>query len=164
MQGELVTESPVYWAFLVYGKMDFVKYKEIEVRKKPSFWRFIPWLSSYTAQAIISRIYVSEEIFKSLKLKNTNPKMIAVLEHEKKHIERQKELGPFKFGVKYLFSPKFRFQEELIAIRESMKYLKTKKLSFDIERSAGFLSSWLYLWMTSYDKAKSELEKIWDEV
>jgi len=89
--------------------------------------------------------------------------LIATLEHERKHIERQQEIGLFKFGFKYFFSPKFRFQEELVAIRESMKHLKRNKLNFDIDRGAKFLSSWLYLWMISYDEAKEKLEKAWKE-
>lgn len=140
-----------------------MKYKRIEVKKKPEFWKFIPWLSSYTAQSFFSKIYVSNEIFESLNSKNPSPRFIATLEHERKHIERQREAGLVQFGVRYLFSPKFRLQEELIAIKESMKYLKKNGLSFDINRGAKFLSSWLYLWMTSYDKAKEKLKKIWKE-
>lgn len=136
-----------------------VKYKGITIKKKPSFWRFIPWLSSYTAQAFFSKIYVSEELFNNLK----KPRSIATLEHERKHIERQKELGLINFGVRYVFFPKFRLHEELLAIEKSMKYLKRRGLDFDIERAAGFLSSWLYFWMTSYDKVKRKLEKAWEE-
>jgi len=141
-----------------------VKYKGITVKKKPNFWNFLPWLSSYTAQAFFSKIYVSEEIFDNLKSKKPKPRSIATLEHERKHIERQKELGPINFGIRYIFSPEFRFSEELLAIKESMKYLKRKGLDFDIERAAGFLSSRLYFWMTSYDKARRELERIWKEI
>lgn len=138
-----------------------MQFKGIEVKRKPFLWQFIPWLSSYTAQAISPNIYVSKEVFENLQSKTPNPRFIAALEHEKKHIERQGELGFLRFGVQYLFYPRFRFQEELIAIKETMKYLKKNGLVFDIGRSARYLSSWLYLWMISYDKAKKELEKIW---
>ena len=141
-----------------------MKYKGIVVREKPKIWEFIPWLSSYTAQAIYPNIYVSKEVYEDLGKKKPNPKFVAVLEHEKKHIERQKELGFIKFGIGYLFFPKFRFQEELSAIREGTKYLKKNKLTFNTERSAKYLSSWLYLWMVSYDKAKKELDRIWHEI
>ena len=141
-----------------------MEYKGIVVREKPKIWEFIPWLSSYTAQAIYPNIYVSKAVYEDLGKKNPNPKFVAVLEHEKKHIERQKELGFIKFGIGYLFFPKFRFQEELSAIREGTKYLKKNKLTFNTERSAKYLSSWLYLWMVSYDKAKKELDRIWHEI
>ena len=58
----------------------------------------------------------------------------------------------------------FRFQEELLAIKASMKYLKRKKLTFDTDKSARHLSSWLYLWMVSYDRAKRELDKAWNDM
>ena len=141
-----------------------MEYKGITVKKKPKIWEFIPWLSSYTAQAIYPNIYVSKAVYEDLGKKNPNPKFVAVLEHEKKHIERQKELGFIKFGIGYLFFPKFRFQEELSAIREGTKYLKKNKLTFNTERSAKYLSSWLYLWMVSYDEAKKELDRIWHEI
>ena len=141
-----------------------MEYKGIVVKKKPKNWDFIPWLSSYTAQAIYPNIFVSKEVYEDLSRSKPNHKFVAVLEHEKKHIERQKELGFIKFGVGYLFSPKFRFQEELLAIKEGMKYLKKNKLTFDTERSAKYLSSWLYLWMVSYDEAKKELDRIWHEI
>ena len=135
-----------------------MEYKGIVVKKKPKNWDFIPWLSSYTAQAIYPNIFVSKEVYEDLSRSKPNHKFVAVLEHERKHIERQKELGFIKFGIGYLFSTKFRFQEEFLAIKEGMKYLKKNKLTFDTERSAKYLSSWLYLWMVSYDEAKKELD------
>lgn len=141
-----------------------LKYKGITVKKKPKLWDLIPWLFSYTAQAIYPNIFVSERVWENLSRIRSNAYYVAALEHEKKHIERQKKLGFFNFGVKYLFLPKFRFKEELFAIKASMKYLKEKKLNFDIEGKAKFLSSWLYLWMISYDRAKEELEKAWEDI
>lgn len=141
-----------------------MKYKGITIKRKPNFWNLLPWLSSYTAQAFFSKIYVSEELYNDLKSKKPKPRSIATLEHERKHIERQKKLGLINFGIRYVFFPKFRLDEELLAIKESMKYLKRRGLDFDIERATGFLSSWLYFWMTSYNEAKRELEKIWEEV
>jgi len=135
-------------------------YEGFRIKIKPFLWQFLPWLSSYTAQAIYPNIYVSKKVFENLKSKNPNPRFIAILEHEIKHLQRQKELGIIKFGIKYLLSPKFRFQEELLAIKEEMRYLKSKKLLFSIERAAKYLSSWLYFWMIPYQKAKEELEKI----
>jgi len=140
-----------------------MEYKKIEVKKKPIFWRILPWLYRYTAQALYPSIYVSPEIYENLQSKNPKQKFIAVLEHERKHIERQKEMGLLVFGVKYLLSPKFRLNEELVADKEAMRIYKRYKLSYDFDRTAHFLSSSLYLWMTSFENAKKELEKIWEE-
>jgi len=140
-----------------------MEYKGVKVIRKPSFLNFIPGFS-YTAQAISPLIFVTKEVYESLCSENPNPKFVAVLEHEKKHIERQKSLGFFNFGVKYLFSPEFRFQEELLATKEGMKYFKKNGLNFDTTKSAKFMSSWLYLWMVPYERAKKELDKLWEEL
>lgn len=140
-----------------------MEYKGIKVIKKPSFLGFIPGFS-YTAQAISPFILVSAEVYGNLISKNPNPRYIAALEHEKKHVEREKELGFINFGIKYLFSPEFRFQEELLATKEGMKYFKQNKLDFDTSRSAKFMSSWLYLWMVPYERAKRELDRAWEEI
>jgi hypothetical protein len=145
-------------------KREGINYQGISVKKKAKLLELLPWLSSYTAQAVYPNIFVSSEVFENLRQSNPDLRFIAVLEHEKKHIERQEEMGVFKFGLKYLFSPRFRFQEELLSIKEGMKYLKQKNLTFDTDRSAKFLSSWLYLWMVSYEKARRELDRAWKEL
>ena len=121
-------------------------------------------MNKYTAQAIYPNIYFPKEIYLKLSSPNPDPKYIAALIHEQEHIKRQKNEGWIKWGMKYIFSPKFRFEEELIAIKASMRYLKKKKIGFDIEKKAEILSGWLYLWPVSYSTAREELKKIWGEI
>jgi hypothetical protein len=132
------------------------------VRIKPRIWEFIPWLSKNTAQAIYPNIYFSKEAYKKLSASKPNPVYIAALIHEQEHIERQKKEGPFKWGIKYIFFGRFRFDEELAAIKASVKYLKSKKIKFDVEKRAKILSGWLYLWPVSYKVAKKELLNMWE--
>lgn len=134
------------------------------VRIKPRFLEFLPWLSSYTAQAIYPNIYFSEEVYKKLRSPNSDLKYVAVLLHEQTHIERQREMGFLKWGIKYVFSPKFRFNEELEAIKVQISYLKKHKRKFDIDKRARYLSGWLYFWPVSYKTAKKELEEAWGEI
>ena len=72
-------------------------------------------------------------------------------------------MGWLVFGTKYLFSSKFRFSEELIAVKEAMKYLKKNHLSFNFDKKARTLSSYLYLWPVPKDYAEKELKRVWDE-
>ena len=130
------------------------------VKSKNFIWNLFPF-SRYTAQAIYPNIYFTKEVFDNLKSKNPNPRYIAALKHEQTHIERQKKMGWFKWGLSYMLLPKFRFNEELEAIKSGMKYLKSKGETFDTNRSARFLSGWLYLWCVSYKKAKFNLDKAW---
>jgi len=130
------------------------------VKPKTFLWNLFPF-SKYTAQAIYPNIYFRREVFENLKSDNPNPRYIAALKHEQTHIERQKKEGWFRWGLRYIFSPKYRFNEELEAIKASMKYLKEINSTFDADRSAKYLSGWLYLWCGSYKKAKAELDKVW---
>ena len=61
-----------------------MKYRGITVKKKPKIWEFIPWFSSYTAQAIYPYIFVSSKVYEDLQKSYSNPRYIAALEHEKK--------------------------------------------------------------------------------
>jgi len=133
------------------------------VRVKKGLWNIFPF-TKYTAQAIYPNIYFTKDVYENLKSDKPNPRYIAALKHEQTHIERQKETGWIIWGLKYTFSPKFRFNEELEAIKSSMKYLKRVRGNFDVARSAKFLSSWLYLWCISYNKAKEQLDRCWKEV
>lgn len=133
------------------------------VKVKSGWWKLIPWLNKYTANAIYPNVYLPREIYDNLKSSSPEPRNTATLIHEETHLKREKEMGPLKFGIKYLFSPKFRFNEELEAHKESFKFLKKEKIKPNIERSAKFLSGWLYFWPVSYELAKKELEKAWEE-
>lgn len=104
------------------------------------------------AWAIYPNIYLPRKVFENLKKEKPNPKYLDILRHEEMHIKRQKKMGTLKWLVKYIFSPKFRFNEEIKAIKAQKK--------FDLEKSAKSLSGWLYFWPVSYNTAKKELEKI----
>lgn len=132
------------------------------VKVKNGFWRIFPF-SKYTAQAIYPNIYFQRNVFNNLKSREPNPLYVAALKHEQTHIKRQKEIGPFIWGLKYVFSSKFRLNEEIEALKSTMKHLKINGFDFDTSQKAQILSSWLYLWCVSYRKAKKSLDKIWKE-
>ncbi|MCX6706424.1 MAG: hypothetical protein NTV24_05005 [Candidatus Woesebacteria bacterium] len=131
------------------------------VKIKPRFWEFLPWFSSYTAQAIYPNIYFPKETYEKLCSKNPDLKYVAVLLHEQTHIERQRKLGWVKWGAKYALFPKFRFNEELEAIKVQMSYLKKHNRKFDVEKGARYLSGWLYFRPVSYKTVRRILEKVW---
>ncbi len=134
------------------------------VKIKPKYWNSIPWISDQTATALYPNIYLPEKTYRDLQKTSPDPYNIARLIHEQTHIKRIKNIGVVKFALKYLLDSKFRISEELIATKEGMKFIKSKKLTWDIEKSARYLSGWLYLWPVSFDYAKNELEKIWKEI
>ena len=133
------------------------------VKIKPKYWNLIPWISEQTATTLYPNIYLPENTYRDLQTANLDPYNVARLIHEQTHITRFKKVGIVRFALKYLFDPTYRISEELIAIKKSMNFIKSKKLNWDIDRSAKFLSGWLYLWPTSYNSAKTKLEKIWNE-
>ena len=134
------------------------------VLSKGSLLDSIPLLGKSTANSIGPLIFVPATIYKDLKSQNPNPKHIALLIHEVTHRKRQKEIGFVKFGLQYIFNSKFRFNEELLAVKEGMKYLKMNNIAFDFSKNAKFLSSYVYLWPVSKEYAEKELRKIWEEL
>lgn len=134
------------------------------IKPKPPFFKYIPMLNKYTANSLYPIIFMPKDVYEDLKSSNPDPRHIALLMHEETHRKRQKQIGWFRFGVKYLFNPGFRFNEELLAVKEAMRYLKKHKIPFDFERKAQVLSGGLYLWPVSKYYAKKELEQVWDEV
>lgn len=134
------------------------------VREKPDFFRFTPILREYTANSIYPWIFLPTDIYKNLKSSQPDLHHIAILIHEQEHHKRQKKMGWFVFGVKYLFSPKFRFTEELIAVKKAMGFLKKNNIPFNFNRTAKVLSIYLYLWPVSKHYAEKELRKIWDDI
>lgn len=133
------------------------------VISKGSILHHFPLIGKSTAQSLGPIILVPDPIYKDLQTDSPHPKHIALLIHEETHRKRQKEMGILKFAYHYIFDSKFRFQEELLAVKEAMKYLKKNKISFDFDRNAKFLSSYVYLWPVSKKYAEKELKKVWDE-
>lgn len=131
---------------------------------KPRFLGFIPFIGNKTANSIGPFIFVPLDIYNDLKSQNPHPRHLALLIHEETHRKRQKEMGFIRFGVQYVFNSRFRFKEELIAVKEAMKFLKKNKLSFEFDKHAKFLSNYVYLWPVSKDYAQKELKKVWNEI
>lgn len=136
---------------------------EPHIKAKPGFFRLIPWISNRTANALYPFIFLPREIYQNLQSENPDIKHVALLIHEQTHYNRQQKIGIVKFGVQYLFSPTFRFNEELIAVQEAMRYLKRQGQVFDIDMKAKHLSSWLYLWPVSKTYAREQLQRLWEE-
>ena len=131
------------------------------VRVKSGLWNLFPWFSNKTAQGIYPNVYLPKYVYESLISNSPSPWHTALLLHEEEHIKRQKKFGPKKWMLKYLFVPRFRFDEEIAADIPKLKYLKSKKLSPYTIKRARQLSGWLYLWPVSYKTARQELERIW---
>jgi len=131
------------------------------IKPKIGLWKFLPKIIfTKTAQCIYPFIFLPEDIYKDLISLTPKPESVAVLLHEKVHLERQKRKGIILWIILYIISPKFRLNEELLAFKEQIKYLKKLNLTLDLELRAKRLSSWLYLWCISYKKALLELKKL----
>lgn len=133
------------------------------VFSKGSLLHHLPLIGKSTAQCLGPIILIPDPIYHDLQTNHPNPKHIALLIHEETHRIRQKQIGILKFAYQYLFNSKFRFQEELLAVKEAMKYLKKNNFKFEFDQNSKFLSSYVYLWPVSKEYAKKQLEKVWNE-
>lgn len=116
------------------------------------------WLGKNTALAIYPNVYLPQGIYKKLLI--DDPICYSFLLHEQEHIKRQKELGIIKWLLKYIFSQKFRFEEEMLADVQRIKYLNSKGVKFDINKRAKELSGWIYLWCVSSEEVMIRLRNL----
>ncbi|HEY5442198.1 MAG TPA: hypothetical protein VIJ68_01530 [Candidatus Saccharimonadales bacterium] len=130
------------------------------VKQKPKLIEWLPGVGKATCQAVYPNIYVPRHVYASLQSDNPEPRYIAVLLHEQEHLLRMKQSGVLKWNLRYAFSRKFRLDEELAAVKPQKIYLLQQGEAYDDERKAKLLSSWLYFWSTSYDKALEKLKQL----
>ncbi len=130
------------------------------VKQAPIWWKYFPYLKILRGCLFFNKIYLRNDIYSNLLSKNPDDYNYSVLLHEMKHLERMNAIGMIKFGFQYIFSKKHRLEEELLAMQEQIRYLRSKNLKFDIGKAAFSLSSWAYLWATDLENAKSKLMEI----
>lgn len=130
----------------------------------PSWWKYIPLLGTEITTAIYPNIYFPKEVYSNLLSKSPSILNQSILIHETVHIERQIAYGVFKWNVRYLCDKKFRLEEELIAIKTQMLFLKRNNETYDCKRKAKHFSSSVYLWVLSYDKSLTLLTDLWNEI
>ncbi len=134
------------------------------VRKIPSWWRYVPFLGVEIAAIIYPYIYLPKLVYENLQSNNPGVLEKSILLHETTHLKRQIEIGIFVWHLKYIFSPNFRLQEEVYAIATQMEYLKKHKYEYDYDRKARQFSSSTYFWMLSYKKSYILLKNIWENI
>lgn len=134
------------------------------IKPKPKLLGILPIIGNKTANSIYPFILLPRTVYDELQKEKPDPRLVALVIHEEAHRKRQIKMGWIKFSIKYLFDKKFRFNEELLAVKEAMKYLKENNITFDFEKNASHFSGWLYFWPVSKNYAKEELERIWNEI
>lgn len=134
------------------------------VKMKSRLWDLIPWISNKTAQAIYPNIYLPKFVYESLQSNNPEIRHVSLLIHESEHLKRQNKIGLFNWGFRYIFIPKFRYEEEIAADIPRLKYLKENGVDPYIKRRARQLSGWLYFWPVSYSEVKTRLENVWERL
>lgn len=127
----------------------------------PRYFAFIPFLGTSMACTIFGKIYFPLDQYNDLVSSNPTNLVKSVYLHELVHVTRQREQGSLLWNTKYLFSKKFRLQEELASIKEQMIFLKSVNEVYDIERKAKQFASSDYLWVCSYEVGKNILLELW---
>jgi hypothetical protein len=144
-------------------------YMQSNIKAKPPLPRLLKRISlldtlfTRTAQGIYPFILVPHHMYEDLQSARPNPYSLALIVHEQTHLDRQSQVGFVKWMAFYAVSPRFRFGEEIEAIKVQMKFLKGKGLIFPIETTAELLSSWLYLQPVGYETALQALKLAWEE-
>ena len=72
-----------------------------------------------------------------------------VIVHESVHLQRQEAVGLTRWLLKYIFSRRFRFDEEILAIRAQLHVLPVAYRLEAIQSFAKQLSGFQYFWAAS---------------
>ena len=140
-------------------QIDFQKVKKI-----PKWWRWMPFLQVDMAATIYPYMYFPEDIFNDLHATDPEKHNLSIYIHEKVHLDRQVKYGFLIWNLKYIFSKKFRLEEEIEAIRAQMIFLKQNAMGYDIDKKAKQFASSIYLWVLPQDKAKDTLTELWNSI
>lgn len=112
---------------------------------------------------IYPNIYLTDDLFAELIMDHPPEWANALLKHEQTHLARQKEMGKILWLFKYLTSGKFRFHEELEAVRVEFNFMKEKGWLYNLDGLAKTYSGKTYFHPVSYGYAEKALAKAWEE-
>ena len=132
------------------------------VKRKPFLIDILPGIGRDTGSAVYPYIFLGRSVYKDAFSLNPNPYTVGLIMHEQEHLKRMKRYGVVKWYLRYLLSPKFRLEEEVKAYAIQFAYIKHTGLTINIDRIARFMSSWLYLWVGSYNDLCARLNKLWE--
>jgi hypothetical protein len=116
---------------------------------KPKPW----WLKAVTGSDVwvttYPDIYYPEQ---------DNPDLYpALIAHETVHLASQKAVGVKRWLWYYFTSKRFRFDEEVTAMRVELTYRTTEDRIIRTDEMARQLSSRMYFWCSTYDQAMAAL-------
>ncbi len=131
----------------------------IYIKQKSQLHEHLPWLAG-PAFTIYPYIYLPKTTYLNLISEKPSVANLATLAHEQVHYKRQQDIGIAKYAMLYLFSKKFRYQEELLAIAPQMSIYTQGGLIFDVNDRARRLSGSEYLWCVSFDEAVKDLSAL----
>lgn len=137
----------------------------IVIQKIPWYWNLNPflWGKAKAGAGYPNRVFLSRQLIEEVLSGDISVETLGTIEHEKYHLKRFVEVGYQSFKWQYLFSKKFRLEEELAADEARVIFLKKNGGSFNLGKRARLLSGSLYLWMISYEDAYKMLQELWEK-
>lgn len=135
-----------------------------KIKKIPWFWKYIPFMETEMASTVYQNIYLTEKDYTDLCSENPSVLVQSILVHENYHVKKWKEIGLLKFSFLYFFSKKFKLEQELLAIREQMQFLKEHGETYDIERKAKHFSGKEYGYLLQIQEARRVLTDLWNSI
>jgi len=132
------------------------------VKKVPKYWNYLPLLHTKMASTIYPNIYFPKEEYEDLVSNSPSLLVQSILIHEKVHLKEQKKLGLLKFCFSYLLNKKFRLEQEILGIKEQMKFLKENGENYDIDRKSKHFSGKEYGYLMKFEEARNLLTGLWE--
>lgn len=131
------------------------------VYASPFWFKYFSFLGAEMAMTIPPFIFFPKSDYQNLKSKNPNANTMAVLLHEKIHVERAKEIGIIRWLFQYIFNKHFRLEEELTAIAWEIHQRHVLSADeYDVDRKARQFASSAYGNICKEDRARSLLQQL----
>src|SRR5690349_15364617 len=104
---------------------------KVNIKVVPRWWKYLPLVGSDLTLTKYPSIYLPEHVYARWVNNRMTFQDEAMIIHETVHFRRQREMGLIHYYLKYIFNRSFRLHEELVAIREQMKFLKQHAQHYD---------------------------------
>ena len=138
-----------------------VSYEKM-VKPSPGWMSVLPLYDISIAHAIYPTVYLPLDQYDEFYSGDVSVWLDSVLVHEKFHLIRMEESNPLTFGVRYMTSKKFRLEEELLAIKEQMEYLKEHGEEYPVEWKAEQFAGETYGEVLDFEQSVYVLSTLWE--
>lgn len=136
------------------------------IKKKSRWWKLVPLTGRDKFSCTIGdTIYLTPERYDDYKSDNTRISTIALVEHEKTHVDQYRRDRHFKRDYVTSRKKRLQYEAEAYAVQARIRVtLGGRSREERVDRYAKLLSSYTYLLFMDYDSVYNAINKEYDRL